>query len=79
MFGITSLERHVTLDRSMYGSDQSASLEQKGMIELISVINRMQIACGTGEMNRILEDEIPIAKKLREHIASYDVEKHLKK
>ena len=34
MLNITSLERHITLDRSMYGSDQAASLELKGMIEL---------------------------------------------
>ena len=39
IYGITSLERHITLDRSMYGSDQSASLELRGMKELDSVVN----------------------------------------
>jgi N-acetylneuraminate synthase len=76
MLGITSLERHITLDRAMYGSDQSASLEMKGMTELISVINRMQIALGKFTIDNILQDEIEIAKKLRAHIKGYDVKKH---
>ena len=41
MLGITSLERHITLDRTMYGSDQSASLEFKGMSEMMSLIKKM--------------------------------------
>ena len=45
-YGISSLERHVTLDRSMYGSDQAASLELRGQVELISVIKKMMIAKG---------------------------------
>ena len=36
-FNISSLERHITLDRSMYGSDQSTSLEPKGMKSLTEV------------------------------------------
>ena len=68
MMGITSLERHVTLDRSMYGSDQAASLELKGMKELISTINKMQSAIGKDKLGEILEDEKKIAKKLRAHI-----------
>ena len=68
IYGVTSLERHITLDRSMYGSDQSASLELRGMKELISVIRKMIIA--TGEINTgiIMDEEISIAKKLRAHI-----------
>ena len=66
--GITSLERHITLDRSMYGSDQSASLETSGARELVSVIRRMEIAFGQSKLGHILEDEKPIAKKLRAHI-----------
>ena len=63
MMGITSLERHITLDRTMYGSDQAASLEFRGMQELISVINRMLVASsGVGEINKILPEEIEIAK-----------------
>ena len=68
MMGISSLERHITLDRSMYGSDQSASLELKGMTELVSVINKMQESVGTDKFGEILKDEIPIAQKLRMHI-----------
>ena len=77
MMGITSLERHITLDRTMYGSDQAASLEFRGMQELISVINRMLISCGKGEINHTLPEEIEIAKKLRMHIKNYNVEEHL--
>lgn len=68
MMGITSLERHITLDRSMYGSDQSASLEMKGMKELISVIKKMIMALGTVKTGHIFEEEIAISKKLRAHI-----------
>ena len=39
MMNVTSIERHITLDRTMYGSDQSASLEFKGFKEMISGIN----------------------------------------
>jgi N-acetylneuraminate synthase len=68
MMEISSLERHITLDRSMYGSDQAASLEMKGMIELISVIDKMQISLGTVKTGHIFDEEVPISKKLRAHI-----------
>jgi N-acetylneuraminate synthase len=68
MLGISSLERHVTLDRSMTGSDHSTSLEMKGMTDLISVIKKMQCALGTNKIGHIFDEEIPIAKKLRAHI-----------
>ena len=73
---ITSLERHITLDRTMYGSDQSASLEMRGMVELISVINRMHISLGKSMIDNVLQEEIEIAKKLRAHIKNYDIKKH---
>jgi N-acetylneuraminate synthase len=66
--GISSLERHITIDRSMYGSDQSASLETSGARELVSVVRRMEMALGENKLGDILEDEIKIAKKLRAHI-----------
>ena len=79
MMGITSLERHITLDRSMYGSDQSASIEYRGMVELVNVIEKMSKSLtGDGMINNFLEEEFPIAKKLREHIKDYDVDKHFK-
>jgi len=67
--GISSLERHVTLDRTMYGSDQSASLEVKGMRELINGIKKIRVSLGDGKLGLILEEEKKIAKKLRSHIS----------
>ena len=68
MMGISSLERHITLDRTMYGSDQSASLESVGMKNLTSSIDKMLLAIGENKLGNILEAEIPISKKLRAHI-----------
>ena len=68
MLGISSLERHVTLDRTMYGSDQAASLELPGMKNLCSSINKVLISLGKPSLGKIIDDEIPIAKKLRAHI-----------
>jgi len=65
--GITSLERHVTLNRAMYGSDQSASIEPSGLRMLVGAVRKIESAMGDGE-KRIIEAEIPIAKKLREHL-----------
>lgn len=63
--GATSLERHITLDRSMYGSDQAASLEEKGFNELISIVRKIPIVVGSSKEKKILECEEPVAKKLR--------------
>jgi len=68
MLNISSLERHITLDRSMYGSDQSASLEFKGMKHLTDSIEKMLLAVGEDKLGYIFEAEKPIAKKLRAHI-----------
>jgi len=65
--GITSLERHITLDRAMYGSDQAASLAPQGLKRLVPEVRRIQIALGDG-VKKIIDAEIPIAKKLREHL-----------
>jgi N-acetylneuraminate synthase len=67
-FNISSLERHITLDRTMYGSDQSASLEPKGMVNLTDSIEKYLSAIGEPSLGNIIEDEVPIAKKLRAHI-----------
>jgi N-acetylneuraminate synthase len=64
---ITSLERHITLDRAMYGSDQAASIEPIGLHMLTGAVRKIEKAMGDGE-KCILEAEIPIAKKLREHL-----------
>ena len=70
MLGATSIERHITLDRTMYGSDQSASLEFKGMSEMMSLIKKMNTAIGQDKFGHITEEEKIIAKKLRQHIQS---------
>ena len=62
--GVTSIERHITLDRAMYGSDQAASLEKKGLEELVSIIRKIPMVIGNKEKN-IFECEIEVAKKLR--------------
>ena len=63
-FGISSLERHITLDRSMYGSDQSASLEEPGLTQLISSINKIPVVVGSSD-KKIYDEELKVAKKLR--------------
>ena len=68
LLGISSLERHITLDRTMYGSDQSASIEEKGMQNLTNSIEKIIRAMGEEKLGYILEEELPIAKKLRAHI-----------
>lgn len=68
MMGISSLERHITLDRSMYGSDQAASLEINGMRQLTKLIKEMHLSLGEEKVGFILDEEKKIAKKLREHI-----------
>lgn len=65
--GITSLERHVTLDRAMYGSDQAASVEPAGFKQLVGAVRKIGQALGDGKIG-VLEKEVPIAKKLRAHV-----------
>jgi len=75
---ITSLERHITLDRSMYGSDQAASVEPTGLRTLVGTVRKIQAAMGDGE-KRILDAEVPIAKKLRGHLGWHHDKKQLSK
>ena len=62
--GASAIERHITLDRSMYGSDQSASLEPVGFEKLTTVLRSIPEILGNGE-KKILEEEQKIANKLR--------------
>lgn len=64
VLGATSIERHITLDRSMYGSDHAASLEPKGFQQLIRDIRNIETILGDG-VKRIWPSEIPVMKKLR--------------
>ena len=62
--GATSIERHITIDRSMYGSDQPASLEEKGLARLVRDIRLIDTILGDGT-KKIWPSEIPVMKKLR--------------
>lgn len=64
--GATVLERHITLDRTMYGSDQAASLERRGLELLVRDARRVAKVLGNGQ-KKIIESETPIAEKLRYH------------
>ena len=64
LLGATSIERHITLDRSMYGSDQSASLEKAGLERLVRDIRRLDLILGDG-IKRIWDSEKPVMEKLR--------------
>jgi N-acetylneuraminate synthase len=65
--GISSLERHITLNRAMYGSDQAASVEPAGFRHLVGAVRKIEEAMGNGRIE-INEREAAIAEKLREHI-----------
>tara|TARA_B100000787_G_C16186159_1_gene294782 strand:- start:1043 stop:1879 length:837 start_codon:yes stop_codon:yes gene_type:complete len=65
--GITSLERHVTLNRAMYGSDQAASIEPVGLRQLVGAVRKIEQALGDG-IKKISIEEQKIADKLREHL-----------
>ncbi len=62
--GACVVERHLTLDRAMWGSDQAASLEPNGITRLMRDIRLVETAMGDGE-KRLLDAEVPIMKKLR--------------
>ena len=64
ILGAKSIERHITLDRSMYGSDQAASLEPMGLKRVVNDIRRIEAILGDGE-KRVWSSEIPVMKKLR--------------
>jgi N-acetylneuraminate synthase len=62
--GACMIERHITLDRAMWGSDQAASVEPQGLMKLVRDVRTIELALGDG-VKRVTEDEIPIMKKLR--------------
>jgi len=65
--GITSLERHITLNRAMYGSDQSASIEPNGLRQLVGAVRKIEVAMGDG-VKSFLDAEKPVAENLRQHL-----------
>jgi len=62
--GACIVERHITLDRSMWGSDHAASLEPNGITRLVRDIRLIEKSMGDG-VKRVLEREQPVIKKLR--------------
>jgi N-acetylneuraminate synthase len=62
--GACCVERHITLDRAMWGSDQAASLEPNGITKIVSYIRIVESSLGDG-VKRVVEREQPIIKKLR--------------
>ena len=65
--GITALERHITLDRAMYGSDQASSVEPSGFSALVGAARKIEKAMGDGELG-YHKKEVSIAENLRQHL-----------
>lgn len=64
VMGASVVERHISLDRTMWGSDQAASLEPRGFELLVRDIRRFEVARGDG-VKSVLDSEVPIRTKLR--------------
>jgi N-acetylneuraminate synthase len=64
VLGATFIERHITLDRAMWGTDHAASIELCNLERLVSEVRELELAVGDG-VKRVYDSEIPIRKKLR--------------
>ena len=64
VLGANYIERHITLDRSMYGTDQSASLSEQGMSQISNILFRMPNILGNG-IKKITADEKKLIKKFK--------------
>lgn len=62
--GACAIERHITLDRAMWGTDQAASLEPQGLERMVRDIRLLSVILGDGQ-KKIYDSEVPIMKKLR--------------
>ena len=62
--GACMIERHITLDRAMWGTDQAASIEPHGLARLVRDIRVIESALGDG-VKRVYDSELPVMKKLR--------------
>jgi N-acetylneuraminate synthase len=62
--GASIIERHITLDRTMWGSDHMASVEPQGLIKLVKGIRELELAYGDGVI-KVTDSEVPVRKKLR--------------
>lgn len=64
MLGANAVERHITIDRTLWGSDQAASLEYNGLFRVVRDIRQIKTVLGDGE-KRVYSSELPIIDKLR--------------
>jgi N-acetylneuraminate synthase len=64
VLGACVVERHITLDRAMWGSDQAASVEPQGFARLVKDIRAVELAMGDG-VKKVYASEVPIRQKLR--------------
>ena len=64
VLGACSVERHITMDRALWGSDQAASLEPEGLRKMVRDIRNVKAFLGDG-IKKVYDSEIPIKKKLR--------------
>ena len=64
MMGANVIERHITLDRAMWGSDQAASLEPAAFERLIKYVRELDVILGDG-IKKVYDSELPIIKRLR--------------
>ncbi|HXB93597.1 MAG TPA: N-acetylneuraminate synthase family protein, partial [Puia sp.] len=62
--GACFVERHLTLDRAMWGSDQAASVEPQGMQKLVRDIRDVELSLGDG-IKRVYDSELGAMKRLR--------------
>lgn len=64
VLGACAIERHITLDRAMWGSDQAASVELQGFHRLVKDLRAIEESLGDGQ-KRLFDSEVPVMKKLR--------------
>lgn len=64
VLGACMIERHITLDRAMWGSDQAASVEPQGFARMVRDIQAVRLAIGDG-VKRLYDSEVPVMQKLR--------------
>ena len=64
VLGANSVERHITSDRTLWGSDHAASLEPNGLFRLVRDVRQVPVLLGDG-VKKVYDDELPIIEKLR--------------
>jgi N-acetylneuraminate synthase len=65
--GASSIERHITLDRAMYGSDQSASIEVYALTNFVESVRQVPLILGSG-VKELTKEELEVRKKLRVNV-----------